>query len=70
MGMEFKDLKVGQSFRFDRELSGSLVGIKTGEAVKSGRKMYRYVKDNTEWRVRSARVEVVPVTRSDSAIRA
>ena len=66
--MEFKHLKIGQTFRFDRELSGSLVGFKTGEAVKSGRKRYRYVKDNTEWRVRSVRVEVVPVTRSDSAI--
>jgi hypothetical protein len=68
IGMEFKDLTIGQLYRFERELSGSLMGIKTGEAVKSGRKRYRYVKDSTEWRVNSVRVEVVPVTRSGTAI--
>ncbi len=59
--MQFKDLTIGQPFRFERELSGSVVGIRTGEAVKSGRTKYRYVKDNTECRVRSTAVEVVPV---------
>jgi hypothetical protein len=62
--MQFKYLTIGQPFRFERELSGSLVGIKTGEAVKSGRKKYRYVNESAEFRVRCDTVEVVPVARS------
>jgi hypothetical protein len=65
---QFKDLTIAQLFRFERELSGSLVDIKTGEAVKSGRKKYRFGKDSTQWRVTSVRIEVVPVTRSRTAI--
>jgi hypothetical protein len=65
---QFKGLTIAQLFWFERELSDSLVGVKTGEAVKSGRKQYRFVKDITEWRVNSVRIEVVPVTRSSTAI--
>jgi hypothetical protein len=36
--MEFKDLTIRRPFRFERETTGSLVGVKTGKAVKSGRK--------------------------------
>jgi hypothetical protein len=64
--MQFRDLSIGQPFRFERELSGSLVGIKTGEAVKSGRKKYRFVKDGMECRVGSIRADVVPVTLPSS----
>jgi hypothetical protein len=59
--MQFKDLTVGQHFRFERELSGSLVGIRFGESVKTGRMKYRYVMDGQEHRVGSVTVEVVPV---------
>ncbi len=67
--MQFKDLTIGQPFRFERELSRSLVGMKTGEAVKSGRKKYHYVKDNVECRVRFVTVEVVPVASSTTPVR-
>jgi hypothetical protein len=67
--MQFNDLTIGQHFRFERELSGSLVGIKTGEAVKSGRKKYRCVKDGMECRVSSVTQEVVPVASSATPIR-
>ncbi len=62
--MQFKDLSIGQPFRFERELSGSLVGMKTGEVVKSGRTTYHYVNEDTECRVRSEGVEVVPVAHT------
>jgi hypothetical protein len=43
--------------------------MKTGEAVKSGRKKYRFVKDGMECRVSSVRAEVLPVGSSPILIR-
>jgi hypothetical protein len=59
--MQFKDLSIGQFFRFEREVTGSVVGMKTGEVVKCGRKKYRFVKDGMVCRVGSVRAEVLPV---------
>jgi hypothetical protein len=67
--MQFKDLTIGQPFVFEWELSRSLIGMKTGEAVKSGRKKYRYLKDGMECRVSSVTQEVVPVASSATPIR-
>jgi len=67
--MKFKDLTIGQPFRFEWELSRSLVGMKTGEAVKSGRKKYHYVQDNLERRVSAVTVEVIPVGSSATSVR-
>jgi hypothetical protein len=66
--MQFKDLTVGQSFRFEWELSRSLVGIKSGEAVKTGRRKYRYMKEGQDHRIGSVHVEVLPVASSAALV--
>lgn len=57
--MKFKDLSVGETFRFGSEFSMPHSGMKTGLARKTSARGYEYIGDGMKCQVGSVSVEVV-----------
>lgn len=61
--MPFRELPIGTRFRFGREIKPgqqTFSGCRTGVAVKTSARKYRYESDGMECRVSSIGVEVTP----------
>lgn len=57
--MKFKDLAIGETFRFQSEFSMPFSGMKTGLCEKISKRKYKYVADGMECEVGTITVEVV-----------
>lgn len=60
----FRDLKIGERFRFESEFSMHGSGMKTGIAVKTAPRTYRYEDGHMTCQVGSINAEVI---REDTA---